>query len=124
MTFSRSLVFDVLIMFRHYRGMSKTPISVLSITGDSLIVTCSYCSLTRVLEPLEAFLAFGEETTFDQIETRPCPRCEIKNDARTRWQRAKIATADDLFEAAHPGRGGGRGHGRAPKKRPSKRWAD
>lgn len=72
----------------------------------------------------EVSAAFGEAATIEDIEGLACPRCSIKNDARTRWTRAKVATPDDLLRAAHPGRGGGRGHGRAPKKRSSSRWAD
>lgn len=100
-----------------------TPLAALFLTNDKLFIECSYCALIRVLDPLEACVAFGEETTFEQIEARPCPRCEIKND-RTRWQRVKAATPEDLLRAAHPGRGGGRGHGRAPRKRKTTRWAD
>lgn len=107
----------------HIVAAMPTPISALFLTNDKLLIECSYCALIRVLDPLEACVAFGEETTFDQIESKPCPRCQITND-RTLWQRAKIATPEDLLRVAHPGRGGGRGHGRAPKKRSSKRWAD
>ena len=92
-------------------------------TGDQLLVECGYCALIRLLDPLEACVAFGEEATFAQIEAQPCPRCGIKNDS-TQWQRAKVATAEDLLRIAHPGRGGGRGNGRSPRKRRAARWAD
>lgn len=101
-----------------------TPLfTLLCLSGEPGIIECSYCALTRVLDADEVSAAFGEAATIEDIEALPCPRCQIKNDAHTRWQRAKVATPDDLFRAAHPGVGGGRGHGRAPKKR-GKRWAD
>ena len=100
-----------------------TPISVLSLTGQKLLIRCSYCSLTRILESLEANLAFGENTTFDEVERLPCPRCQIKNDDRTRWNAATICTAEDEFRAAHPGKHLVK-NGRAPKRRSANRWAD
>lgn len=109
-------------MFTYCSKMS-TPLTALTLTGDPLIVQCSYCSLTRVLEPLAALVAFGETATFADVEAQPCPRCGIKNDDRTRWQRAKAATPEDLFRAAHPG-----AHlvknGRRPRRRSASRWAD
>lgn len=103
----------------------STPLGSLLITGDLLLVECSYCALATVSTGLEACVAFGEASSFQDVENgHPCPRCGIKNDARTRWRRAKVATPDDLLRIAHPGRGGGRGHGRAPRKRSGKRWAD
>ena len=99
------------------------PLAALTLTGDPLIVTCSYCALTRVMEPRAALVAFGEEATFADVEAQPCPRCGIKNDPRTRWQRAKAATPEDLLRAASPG-----AHlvknGRRPKRRSASRWAD
>lgn len=100
----------------------STPLASLTLTGDPLIVTCSYCALTRVLEPLAALVAFGDAATFEDVEAQPCPRCGIKND-RARWQRAKAATTEDLFQAAHPG-----AHlvknGRRPRRRSASRWAE
>ena len=60
-------------------------LAALTLTGDPLIVTCSYCALKRVMEPLAALVAFGEEATFADVEAQPCPRCGIKNDPRTTW---------------------------------------
>jgi hypothetical protein len=104
--------------------MSSTLFAALDLTNDRLLIQCSYCALFRVMDGHQARVAFGDEATFADIEARPCPRCKIKNDDRTRWQRAKIATAEDLLDVAHPGRGGGRGHGRSPRKRRATRWAD
>lgn len=85
-----------------------TPLfTLLCLSGEPGIVECSYCALTRVLDADEVSAAFGEAATIEDIEGLACPRCSIKNDARTRWTRAKVATPDDLFRAAHPGRGGG-----------------
>lgn len=112
------------LLFTYFAGMGTPLFTLLCLSGEPGIVECSYCALTRVLDADEVSAAFGEAATIEDIEGLPCPRCSIKNDARTRWTRAKVATPDDLLRAAHPGRGGGRGHGRAPKKRSSSRWAD
>ncbi len=89
---------DGLCVFTYCSSMS-TPLATLTVTGDPLIVECSFCALTRVMEPLAALVAFGEAATFADVEAQPCPRCGIRND-RTRWQRAKAATAEDLLGAA------------------------
>lgn len=99
-----------------------TPISVLSLTGQKLHIKCSYCSLTRILESLEANLTFGENTTFDEVEKQPCPRCQIKNDPYTRWIAATICTPEDEFRAAHPGKHLVK-NGRRPRQRSKNRWA-
>lgn len=48
-----------------------TPLTVLTLTNDPLIVSCT------VLEPLAAPVAFGEAATFADVEVQLCPRCGI-----------------------------------------------
>lgn len=98
-----------------------TPLSALLLTGQKLYVRCSYCELHRIIDSMEACLAYGEETTFDEVERQPCPRCQIKND-RTRWIAATICTAEDEFRVANPGKHLVK-NGRRPKQRSKNRWA-